>query len=165
MKLDIKFGKIALVFGLGLFIALAGLNNILTLGEGKFSANSAVTFAVGMQETGQHSAVMWRAIESPVIIWIAVIAIIVAELVAGLLCFWGAANLWRARSSAAEFNASKSKAMQGLALIAVFYLVAFQAVVGEWFMIWQTGAPTLDEAFKTFAMAMLIMMWVNTSDE
>lgn len=160
-----KIGKILLVFGIGLFMALAALNNALTLGDTPFSANGAVAFAVGMQETGQHPNLMWRAIESPFIIWLAVFCIILTEAAAGVLCIWGAYKLWVARASSAEFNASKEMAMKGLTLIAVFYLLAFQTVVGEWFMVWQTGAPTLDEAFKSFAMAMLILIWVNTKDD
>jgi predicted small integral membrane protein len=160
-----KIGKVFLVFGIGLFMALAALNNALTLGDAPFSANGAVSFAVGMQETGQHPNLMWRAIDSPFLIWLAVFCIILTEAVAAVLCIWGAYKLWAARSSTTDFNDSKSMAIQGLSLIAVFYLLAFQAVVGEWFMVWQTGAPTLDEAFKTFAMAILILIWVNTVDE
>lgn len=160
-----KLGKVLLVLGLGLFMALAALNNLTTLGDSMFSANSAVTFAAGMQETGQHPALMWRAIDSPILIWLAVIGIIVTEAIAGALCIWGAFKMWSARATSELFNASKNTAILGLTLIAVFYLLAFQVLVGEWFMVWQTGAPTLDEAFKSFAMAMLTMLWVNTADK
>lgn len=155
-----------MVLALGLFMALAAINNVLTLGDSQFSANSAVAFAIGMQETGQHPNIMWRAIDSPVVVWMGVIGILITEAVAGFLGLWGALNMWKARNaSAEEFHASKARGLQGLTVMAVFYLLGFQAVVGEWFMIWQTGAPTLDAAFINLAMALLVMLWVNTKDD
>lgn len=154
-----------MVFGLGLFMALAAINNVTTLGDSKFSANSAVTFAIGMKETGQHPNVMWRAIESPIIIWLGVIGIILTEAAAGLICLWGSFKMWCSRSASAEgFNASKKRAIQGLTVMAVFFLLAFQVVAGEWFLIWQTPAPTINAAFINFSLAMLVMLWVNTAD-
>jgi len=73
--------------------------------------------------------------------------------------------MWSTRASADGFNDAKSAALLGLTITAVLYLVGFQAVAQEWFMMWQsTEVNVLQEAFRNFASAMLIMVWVNTKD-
>ena len=157
-----KMGKVLLVLAMGLFLTLAAFNNSMTL-DGTFAA---VKSAVDMQGTFKVPVLMWRAIENPVLIWLCVAAIVITEAVAGVLCLWGAYRLWGARNSGSAFNAAKSTAMVGLSLCAVLYLLGFQAVAGEWFLLWQNRtALTLDEAFRNFASAVLVMLWLNVSDE
>jgi predicted small integral membrane protein len=157
-----RFGKIVLVFGMGLFLCLAAMNNTLSL-HGTYGA---VKSALDMQGTFKVPALMWRAFENPAYIWMAVAGIIACEAVAGLVCLWGAGRMWAARSSAAAFNSAKSTALLGLSIAAALYLVGFQAFAGEWFMLWQNReAHTLDEAFRDFGLAMLTMLWVRTTDE
>lgn len=157
-----KIGKIAMVFGLGLFMLLAGINNAISP-NGAFGA---VNMAVGMQGTFGDPMVMWRSIESPMIIWLGVICIIITELSAGVLLLWGAFKLWNVRSETAAFNDSKSMAINGLTLVACFYLIAFGVICNEWFMLWQNHeVSTLQEAFRNFVTAMLIMFWVNNTDD
>lgn len=158
-----RLGKVLLAFGMGLFLVLAAFNNTLTF-QGTFNPVNGV---VSMQGTFQDPMLMWRAIESPFIVWMGVIGIILTEYIAGILCLWGAATMWSARSaSVSDFKEAKSKAMLGLVLTAVFYFIAFQAVAGEWFMLWQNRTePTLQEAFRNFTSAMLMLIWINTADE
>lgn len=157
-----RIGKIVLVFGMGLFCTLAALNNSLTL-QGTYGA---VKSAVDMQGTFKVPILMWRAFENPLYIWMAAFGIIAFEAVSGVICLWGAARMWAARKSAAAFNDAKSTAILGLSIAAVLYLVGFQAIAGEWFMLWQNRqAHTLDEAFRDFGMAVLTMLWVRTPDE
>lgn len=161
-----RIGKVLMVLALGLFMLLAAFNNILTLGDKPFSANGAVAMTIGMQETGQHPNLMWRAIESPVVVWVGAFGIVIAEIVAGALALWGALNMWKARAaSSVDFHASKKKGLEGLTVMAVLYLLGFQAIAGEWFMVWQTPAPTINASFINLAMALLVMIWVNTADE
>lgn len=160
-----RIGKVLMVLALGLFMILAALNNILTWG-GAFSADGAVAMTIGMQETGQHPNLMWRAIDSPIIVALGAIGIILVEIAAGVLALWGTLNMWKARAaSAAEFHQSKDKALLGLSVMAVLYLLGFQAIAGEWFMVWQTPAPTINAAFINLAMALLVMLWVNTKED
>jgi predicted small integral membrane protein len=157
-----RLGKIFLVMGIGLFIALAAFNNAI----GPNGPYGAVTATVSMADTFNDPNVMWRAIESPLIKWMAVIGIIAAEATAGFFCLFGAYRLWVARSSAESFNAAKSTALIGLTVIAAFYLIGFHAICNEWFMLWQNReSETLQEAFRNFASAMLIMIWLNTDDK
>jgi predicted small integral membrane protein len=158
----IRIGKVVLVFGVGLFLFLAAVNNSLGM-EGAFGAVKGV---VDMQATFKVPTLMWRAIENPMLIWILLVGIVVAEYVGGVLCLWGAARMWSARASSANFNASKHTALVGLTVAAILYSVPFLAICGEWFMLWQNReSHTLEESFRQFVWPMLVMMWVNTADE
>jgi predicted small integral membrane protein len=157
-----RIGKSVLVFGMGLFLCLAAINNSLD-GQGTFSA---VKSAVDMQGTFKVPVLMWRAIESPLLVWICVSAIIVCEAVAGLLCLLGAVRMGLSRTSGAAFESAKSTALTGLTIAAALYFIGFHVIAGEWFMLWQNrGSPNLQEAFRDFASAMLMMLWVHQSDE
>lgn len=158
-----RLAKVFLAFGMGMFMVLAAFNNTLSFA----GTHNPVRDVIGMQHTFLDPMLMWRAIEQPWVVTLGVIGIILMEYIAGILCLWGAANMWSAKSaSASEFKASKSRAMMGLVLTAVFYFIAFQVVAGEWFMWWQNREQsTLDEAFRNFASAMLMLIWINTADE
>jgi|TARA_B110000483_G_scaffold90218_1_gene111445 predicted small integral membrane protein len=162
MKLNNKIGKVAMVAGMGVFMILAGMNNALSP-DGTYAP---VEMTVSMGGTFGDPMVMWRAIESPIIIWLGVVGIILTELTAGVFLLLGAFKLWATRSSASEFNDSKSIAITGLSVVACFYLIAFGVICQEWFMLWQNReVGTLQEAFRNFVTAMLIMFWINTSDD
>lgn len=65
-----------------------------------------------------------------------------------------------------QFNASKDIAIKSLNLVAVFYLLGLLVVCGEWFVVWQNpDSHLLEDAFRGFVMAMLILFWVRDSDE
>ena len=160
-----RLGKILMVFALGLFMVLAAFNNVLTWG-GAFSADGAVAMTIGMQETGQHPNLMWRAIDSSFVVVLGAVGIILVEIAAGVLALWGAFNMWKARSAAAaDFHLSKEKGLLGLSVMAILYILGFQAIAGEWFMVWQTPAPTILASFINLAMALLVMLWVNTKED
>lgn len=157
-----KIGKIVMVVGAGLFMFLAGLNNALS----PHGTYAPVEMAVGMQGTFGDPMVMWRAIESPIVIWLGVIGIVVTELLAGAILLYGAFKLWVNRDDNDAFKASKSIALNGLTIMACFYLIAFGVICSEWFMLWQNReVGTLQEAFRNFVTAMLILVWVNTEDQ
>ena len=157
-----RLGKILLVLGMGLFLGLAAINNVL-MAEGGFGAVGA---AVGMETTFQHPNAMWRAITNPTLIWIAFGVIVIGEFVGAYYCFLGAYQMWGARASAATFNDAKSNALLGLTITAVLYFLLFHAIAQEWFMLWQSAelGHKLQEAFRNFAAAILLMLWLNSED-
>jgi predicted small integral membrane protein len=157
-----KLGKILLVASMGIFLALAAFNNI-TMSQGGLGA---VKGAISMATTFQAPGAMWRAIASPTIAWILFATIVVAEAAAAAYCLLGAGKMWAARGSAASFNGAKSTAIIGLSIVATFYFFAFHAIAQEWFLMWQsTELNVLQDAFRNFAAAMLMMLWVNTADQ
>ena len=84
--------------------------------------------AVGMETTFQVPGSMWRAVTSPVLIWLGLAGIVLGEIAGAVYCLWGAANMWSARVSGAAFNAAKSKALLGLTITAVLYFVGFHVI-------------------------------------
>jgi predicted small integral membrane protein len=157
-----RTGKILLVFGMGVFLALAAFGNI----AGPKGGFGAVQAAVGMETTFQVPGSMWRAVTSPVLIWLGLAGIVLGEIAGAVYCLWGAANMWSARVSSAAFNSAKSKALLGLTITAVLYFVGFHVIAGEWFLMWQSKeVNVLPDAFRNFASAILIMMWVSSPDD
>ena len=157
-----RIGKIILVLGMGLFLALAALNNI-TMSAGGYSAVAA---AIGMETTFNDPGAMWRAITSPTLIWIAFGTIVAIEIFAAFYCFKGAYVLWGSRKSVDDFNDAKSTALLGLTITAVLYFVGFHAIAQEWFMMWQSkDVNVLQEAFRNFVSAILLMLWINSVDK
>jgi predicted small integral membrane protein len=84
---------------------------------------------------------MWRAIDSPAIHTLFYLTIIAWEIATCLLLWWGAVRLLRALSrSAQQFDRVRTVAFAGLTLSLLMWLVAFLAVGGEWFLMWQSSA-------------------------
>lgn len=109
---------------------------------------------------------MWRAISSPALVWAVFGIIVIGELVGAFLCLKGAWIMWSARRSTDDFNAAKSTALLGLTVCACLYFVLFHAIAQEWFMMWQIpDSHVLEAAFRNFASAILLMLWINSEDK
>ncbi len=157
-----RTGKVLLVFGMGVFLGLAALNNIM-MPQGGYNVIGA---AMGMETTFQDPLVMWRAIKSPTLIWAAWAVIVGGEAVAAFFCLKGAWTLWLVRASDSEFNNNKSTALIGLTIAAVLYFVVFHAVAQEWFMMWQSKeVNVLPGAFRNFASAVLLILLLNSREQ
>jgi len=150
--------KTLLVAGMALFLTLAAFGNI-TMPGGGFGA---VQGALGMQTTFQPPNAMWRAIEAPALIWLTLGVIVALEIAGAVLCWIGAARLWAARGSAAEFRSAAGMAHLGLGLTACLYFIGFLAIANEYFLMWQSQElNVLQDAFRNFASAVLISIWLT----
>jgi predicted small integral membrane protein len=157
-----KSVKIALVAAMALLLTFTAVNNMLM----PKAAFGAISMALGMQSTFMNPLAMWRAITDPLLLWTVYGIIVLAEAVAAVLCWLGALRLWNARGSSQSFNLAKSTALLGLGITANFYLLGWLVFANEWFGMWQSQKMNvLPDAFRLFAEAMLIMLWVNTPDE
>ncbi len=159
----LRFMKILLVLGVALWALLSVLGNLTdwdgTLGAVK-AATSMTTFEGGAQ---------WRATTNPMIITAGALFIILAKLIAGILCLVGARYMWRARAeSSAVFTQAKTLALTGCG-VAVFMLFVGFTVIGEtWFELWRSEAmraPVLASAFRYGSMISLIAIFVAMTDE
>lgn len=156
-----KLLKIALVAGMALVLTITTLNNILM----PRATVGAVGAALSMATTFQNPMEIWRAITSPALLWIFAVIIILCEAIGAILCWIGAARLWGARRSAVQFNQSKSMAMVGLTFTGAFYFIGWLVIANEWFGMWQsTKMNVLPDAFRLFAEALLITLWLNTAE-
>jgi predicted small integral membrane protein len=151
--------KIVLVAGMGLFLTLAVLGNLLMAD----AATGAVKAAVSMETTFKHPAVMWRAITSPTWVYAIFGLIVLAEAAGAALCWAGTARMWSARKAdAVAFYRASALARLGLGVTAAIYFIGWLVIASEWFEMWQSkDLNVLPDAFRIFGCAMLILLLVN----
>jgi predicted small integral membrane protein len=146
---------------MALVLTLAVLGN-LTMPHTGFAA---VSTAMGMQTTYRNPHAMWRAIQNPLLIWAAFGLIILSEATSAALCWAATVTLWRSRGHKERFVAAKSAAYSGLGAAACLYFIVFLVIAQEYFLMWQsTKLNVLQDAFRLFAAAILIALWLGTDD-
>ena len=152
----------ALVGGAGLQTGLIAWNNIVD-----YPSNYAfVQRVLSMDTIFTDSALVSRALVSPWLHRGFYAGIIVWEWAIAGLCGWGAVRLWKARAWDAERHESaKAPAISGLTLSLLLWLVAFLAVGGEWFAMWQSAKWNgVDAAARMFAVHGLILLMLRGRD-
>src|SRR5690606_35271888 len=85
-----------LVGMVGLFFSLVALGNLTDYG----SNFEFVRHVLAMDTTFGSPALMWRAITSTLLHHAAYVLIIAWQVITAVLCWWGFARLWRARTKA-----------------------------------------------------------------
>ena len=161
-----RAAKMLLLAGIALFYTLVVFNNTTD-----FDSNYQLVRHVLMMDTtfpGNNG--MWRAMSAPGFQLVFYISIIAWEFVTCILLWFGVVKLGRAlRQPAAAFNAAKRIPILALTLSLLMWLVAFLAVGGEWFLMWQSHMWNGQEAaFRMFAVvgiAMLILLQPETEGQ
>jgi len=110
---------------------------------------------------GNHG--MGRSIASPAVDSAFYVAIIAWEIVTAVVLAWGCVRLLRAvRQPAAAFHAAKSLPVLGLTLSLLMWLVAFLAIGGDWFLMWQSnvwnGQQAASRNFTVFGIVLLFLV-------
>lgn len=157
-----RAAKLLLLSGIALYYSLVVFNNLTD-----FNTNyQYVQHVLAMDTTFPGNHGMGRALTSPAAHLAFYLAIIAWEIVTTILLWWGAVRLLRAlRLKADAFNAAKRIAVMGLTLSILMWLVAFLAVGGEWFLMWQSHTWNgQEEAFRMFAVVGIVMIVVLQSD-
>lgn len=159
----IRLAKAALTAALGFFMLLVVFGNLTDYG----SNYGFVSHVLAMDTTFPGNAIMWRAIHSVPVYHAFYISIILWEAAASAFLCIGAWKLWATRKSgAATFNQAKNLAVLGLTLNLLQWLVAFLAVGGEWFAMWQSRSWNGQEAAaRMFVVAGIILIFLNSRDE
>jgi predicted small integral membrane protein len=158
-----RITKVFLVAGVGLYLLLVVFNNITD-----YASNyTFLQHVMAMDTTLPRNAGMWRAIHGPWIYHAFYVSIIAWEATCCGLTLRGAWSLWRHRGGgASEFNRAKGIAVGGLALNMLQWLVAFLAVGGEWFLMWQSRTWNAnDTAGRMFIVVGIVLLFVNAADE
>ena len=152
----IRTAKLLLLAGVALFYSLVVFNNLTDFGTNA----QFVRHVLLMDTTFPGNGGMWRSISSPTVDRVFYIGIIAWEIITGVLLWWGIARLLRAlRLSAAAFNAAKFLPMLALTLSMLMWLVAFLAVGGEWFLMWQSSTWNgQEEAFRSFTVIGIVFL-------
>lgn len=151
-----RISKTLLLAGVALFYTLVVFNNLTD-----FNSNyQFVRHVLSMDTTFPGNHGLWRALLSPAWHLAFYIGIIAWEFVTTVLLWYGFALLLCAvRLDVAKFNAAKRAPVMALALSLLMWLVAFLAVGGEWFMMWQSHDWNGQEAaFRNFAVVALVLL-------
>ncbi|HTC64721.1 MAG TPA: DUF2165 domain-containing protein [Candidatus Saccharimonadales bacterium] len=154
--------KILLVFGVAVFYSLVVLNNITD-----YNSNyQFVRHVLMMDSTFPGNRGMWRAINTPLLHTAFYISIIAWETITMILCWWGGICMAQMRrESVALFQRSKGISIAAMALSLLMWLVAFLAVGGEWFLMWQSRMWNgQDPAFRMFTVIGVILLLVAQPD-
>jgi len=154
--------KILLVFGVAVFYTLVVLNNITD-----YNSNyQFVRHVLMMDSTFPGNRGMWRAINTPLLHTAFYVSIITWETITMILCWWGGVRMAQMRrESAALFQRSKGISIAAMALSLLMWLVAFLAVGGEWFLMWQSRTWNgQDAAFRMFTVIGVILLLVAQPD-
>jgi len=154
--------KSVFVFGVAIFYSLVVFNNITDYG----SNYEFVRHVLMMDSTFPGNRGMWRAIQSPLAHTAFYLSIITWETATMLLCWWGGIRMARALSgTAAAFQQSKGVSIVALTLSLLMWLVAFLAVGGEWFLMWQSKTWNgQDAAFRMFTVVGIVLLLVAQPD-
>ena len=158
--------KSLLVFGVAIFYTLVVFNNITDYG----SNYDFVHHVMLMDSTFPGNHGMWRAIHSPVLHTAFYLSIITWESVTMILCWWGGFRMFQVlRGTAASFHQAKRVSIVALTLGLLMWLVAFLAVGGEWFLMWQSKTWNGEEAaFRVFVVlggVLLLVIQPDTADQ
>jgi predicted small integral membrane protein len=158
--------KILLVFGVAILHSLVVFNNLTDYG----SNYQYVRHVMMMDTTFPGNRGLWRAVDSPLLHTAFYVAIIAWETLTAIFCWWGGIVLARAlRGSPASFQRAQRVSVGALTLGLLLWLVAFQAIGGEWFLMWQSKTWNgLGDAFRMFTVVgvvLLIVLQPDSSDQ
>jgi predicted small integral membrane protein len=153
-----RLAKLLPLAGVALFYTLVVFNNLTD-----FDSNyQFVRHVLSMDTTFAGNHGLWRAMVSPGWHLAFYIGIIAWEIATTILLWWGLSILLRAlRHSAADFNAAKRLPVIALTLSLMMWLIAFLAIGGEWFMMWQSHIWNGQEAaFRNFVVVFLVLLFL-----
>ncbi len=120
----------------GLFAFFVFLGNLMD-----YDSNyQFVRHVLSMDTTFEGNALMWRAIDSPVIHTIAYIGIIIAEAVFAALALTGGVKLFLLRNaSTARYDRARGWGYAAYGLGFLIWFLGFIVIGSEWFAMWQSS--------------------------
>ena len=160
--MTLRFAQTMLVFAVAVFYALVVFNNLTD-----YASNyQFVRHVMMMDSTFPGNRGMWRALNAPAWHTAFYFAIIAWEALTMVLCLWGGVLLARSfRGSALSFREAKAVAIAGLTVGLLMWLVAFLAVGGEWFLMWQSKTWNGQEAaFRMFTVLGVVLLLLVQRD-
>ncbi len=159
----IRCCKTALLGAVAFLLLLVVFNNLTD-----YNSNYNFVFHVlSMDTTFPGNQGMWRSIHTPWVYHAFYASIILWEATACILIGTGAIRLYKAKDgSAVAFNQAKGLAAFGLTLSLIQWFVAFIAVGGEWFLMWQSRIWNgQDAAFRMFTCLGIVLLVLLLEDK
>ena len=130
----VRTSKSILVAAVALWVSLVAFGNITDYGTNLAFVNHVLSMDTVFPDT----TILYRAIASPALHHAAYLLIIMSEVLAALLCWIGAVQMFRTISAPAAFIGAKNLAVIGLTTCLLIWLVGFIAIGGEWFGMWMS---------------------------
>jgi predicted small integral membrane protein len=160
--MTLRTAKVLLVFSVAIFYSLVVFSNITDYG----SNYEFVRHVLMMDSTFPGNRGMWRAINTPLFHTVFYLSIIAWEIITMLLCWWGGFRMAQAlHGPASAFHQAKRVSIVALTLGLLMWLVAFLAVGGEWFLMWQSKSWNgQDAAFRMFTVVGIVLLLVAQPD-
>jgi predicted small integral membrane protein len=152
----VRAGKTALVATVALFFTLVVFNNTTD-----FNSNyQFVRHVLMMDSTFPGNRGMWRAIDAVWVHLVFYVGIIAWEALNAVLCWWGAVVMLRAlRGTEIQFAAAKRIGSVAMVAGMLQWFVAFIAIGGEWFLMWQSKIWNgQDAAFRMFVCEGIVLV-------
>jgi predicted small integral membrane protein len=157
-----RCAKTLLVASIGLLYALVVFNNLTD-----FDSNyQFVRHVLSMDTTFPGNNGMYRALTLPAWHIAFYLSIIAWEIATTILLWWGAVRLALSlRLAATQFNAAKRIALLALTTSLLMWLVAFLAIGGEWFLMWQSRDWNGQQsAFRNFTVVGIVLLFLAQPD-
>jgi predicted small integral membrane protein len=162
ISMILRISKTILVLAVAFYTTLIVFNNFTD-----YASNyEFVRHVLMMDSTFPNNHGMWRAMNSPpwhhIFYWM----IIAWEFTSVLLCWWGGWSLMASLRNERQFRHAKHIAIAGLTLNLLLWLVAFLAIGGEWFLMWQSKTWNGQEAaFRMAAIVGIVLVFVTQSED
>jgi predicted small integral membrane protein len=156
--------KIVLVAFVSLGALLWAIQNVVNLE----SAYQSVAYVTSNVDHTAYPKSLGPSIDSPVLIWSALMIILIGEIATGLLAAKGAYDMYSSRrKTAAEFNASKRFAVLGCGAAVIVWFGIFTVIGGAYFQMWQTeiGDASFTGALHYAIVNAAILIFVEMQDQ
>ena len=153
----VRASKSILVAAVALWVSLVAFGNITDYGTNLAFVNHVLSMDTVFPDT----TIRYRAIASLALHHAAYLLIIVAEVLAAVLCWVGGFKMFKTIPAPAAFARAKDLAVIGLTTCLLIWLVGFIAIGGEWFGMWMsTQWNGIESAFRFSALILGILIFV-----
>ena len=143
----LRRSKIAFMASVCVWAGLVGINNVLD-----YRANfQFVQHVLEMDTTVPGNPLLWRSLPWAPLQHAAYLCIIAVELSVSLLAGFTVFRMLAARDDAEKFSRAKAVGVMALALGVLLWLAGFEAIGGEYFLMWQSHTWNGQESAFRFA--------------
>ena len=145
----------------GLFYAIQNIANL-------DQAFGAVAYVASNQGHEIYPNSAFPAVTNPILLWVALIAVLAGEFGAGFLGSKGAWDLFVNRKASADvFQKAKTFGILGCGIAVVTWFGLFMVIGGAWFQMWQTqaGGGAWSGSFIYMGSSAFVMIFLNMKDQ
>jgi predicted small integral membrane protein len=150
----LRRSKIVFMASVCVWAGLVGINNVMD-----YRANfQFVQHVLQMDTTFPANPLLWRSLRWAPLQHTAYLGIIAVELLVALLSAMAVFRMLAARDDAERFSRAKAVGVVALALGVLLWLAGFEAIGGEYFLMWQS--PTWNGQDSAFRFAVLCVLGI-----